>query len=238
MQHQGHLVDRGHCTALDHASEIHVAEQGDLVFDLLRHGLIAAANQNVRLDSDLHQLPYGVLGRLGLQLAGDRYVGQQGEVYEQGVISADLLAELSNGLQERQRFDVTHRAADLSNDNVVLGAEASDSALDFVCDVRNDLNGAAEVFTAPFLRNHIQVHPSRCDVVHLGERPIDEPLVMTEVQVGLRAVVRHVDLAVLERRHCAGINVDVGVELLNRDAQPSLDEQASQRSCHDALAQR
>ena len=159
-------------------------------------------------------------------------------MYEQGVIPTDLLAKLSNGLQERQRFDVTHRTTDLSNDDVVLCAEVSDRPLDFVCYVRNDLNGAAEVFTAPFLRNHIQVHPSCRDVVHLGERPVDEPLVMTEVQVGLRAVVRHVNLAVLERRHCAGINIYVGVELLNCDAQPSLDEQASQRSRHNALAQR
>ncbi len=48
---------------------------------------------------------------------------------------------------------------------------------------------------------------------------VEEPLVVSEVQVGLGAVVQHEDLAVLERVHRAGVDVDVRVELLDRDLQ-------------------
>jgi hypothetical protein len=50
---------------------------------------------------------------------------------------------------------------------------------------------------------------------------------VAEVEIGLGAVVGHEHLAVLERRHRARVHVDVGVELLHRDAQPALHEQAS-----------
>jgi hypothetical protein len=51
------------------------------------------------------------------------------------------------------------------------------------------------------------------------QRYVEEALVVPDVQVGLRAVVGDVDLAVLERVHRPGIDVEVGVELLHGDAQ-------------------
>ena len=68
------LVDRLHVRALDHAAEVHVAEERDLALDVRRERLLAPADQDVGLDSDLHQLAHRVLGRLGLELAGRRDV--------------------------------------------------------------------------------------------------------------------------------------------------------------------
>ena len=48
---------------------------------------------------------------------------------------------------------------------------------------------------------------------------VDEALVVTEVEVSLTTVIGHEDLAVLERVHRAGIDVDVRVELAHRDPQ-------------------
>jgi len=51
---------------------------------------------------------------------------------------------------------------------------------------------------------------------------------MAEVEIGLRAVVGDVHLAVLKRRHGAGIDVDVRVEFLDRDPQPALHQQPTE----------
>jgi hypothetical protein len=51
------------------------------------------------------------------------------------------------------------------------------------------------------------------DVVLLAGRVASEPLVVAEIEVGLRAVVGDEHLAVLVRRHRAGIDVEVGIEL-------------------------
>ena len=65
-----------------------------------------------------------------------------------------------------------------------------------------------------------------------------EPLVMPQVEVGLRAVVEHVDLAVLVRAHRPGVDVDIRVELLEPDPQPALLEQHADRRAGQSLAQR
>ena len=56
-------------------------------------------------------------------------------------------------------------------------------------------------------------------------RPFTSPreaFVVTQVQIGLGAVVRHEHLAVLIRAHGSGIDVDVRVELQDGDAQPTV----------------
>ena len=60
---------------------------------------------------------------------------------------------------------------------------------------------------------------------------------MTEVEVGLGAVVEHEDLAVLEWVHRPGIDVDVGVELLDDHLQAAGLEEPSEGGGGDALAE-
>ncbi len=50
---------------------------------------------------------------------------------------------------------------------------------------------------------------------------VDEALVVAEVEVGLAPVLGDEDLAMLERVHRAGVDVDVGVELAHRDPEPT-----------------
>ena len=119
------LVDRPHVGALHHAAEVDVAEERDLALDVGRDRLLAPANQDVGLDSDLHEIADRVLGRLGLELTGGRDVGHQGQVDEDRVVAPDLLAELADGLQERHRLDVADRAADLGNDHIVARARCA-----------------------------------------------------------------------------------------------------------------
>jgi hypothetical protein len=61
---------------------------------------------------------------------------------------------------------------------------------------------------------------------------------VAEVEVGLGAVVGDVDLAVLVRAHRARVDVDVGVELLERDAVAVVLEEPADRSGREALAER
>ena len=83
---------------------------------------------------------------------------------------------------------------------------------------------------AALLREHRLVDRAGRGVRLAGERHVDEALVVTEVEVGLAAVVGDEHLAVLEGVHRAGVDVDVGVELLHRDPQaPGLQEPPERR---------
>src|SRR5207237_7217939 len=67
---------------------------------------------------------------------------------------------------------------------------------------------------------------------------VDEPLVVPEIEVGLASVVGDEDLPVLERVHRPGIDVDVGIELLHRDAKATAFEKSSEGCGGQPLAQR
>jgi hypothetical protein len=65
----------------------------------------------------------------------------------------DVLAHLADGLEERQRFDVADRPADLDDHDVrvAVAGDPRDALLDLVGDVRDDLDRAAEVVAAALL---------------------------------------------------------------------------------------
>ena len=109
---------------------------------------------------------------------------------------------------------------------------------DFVRDVRDDLHGRAEIIAAPLFLDHRLVDLTRRDVVVAGQGFIDETLVVTEIEIGLGAVLGDEDLAVLIRIHRPRIDVDVGVELLDRDGDAAGLEQSTEARGGDPLAER
>ena len=112
------------------------------------------------------------------------------------------------------------------------------AVLDLVGDVRDDLHGAPEVVAAPLLLDDRQVDLAGRPVVGPRRHGVREALVVAEVEVGLRAVVGDVDLAVLVRAHRARVDVDVRVELLQRDPVAVAFEQRADRGGGEALAER
>ena len=109
--------------------------------------------------------------------------------------------------------------------------------LDFVGDVRDDLNGRAQVFAAALPVDDGLEHAAAGYVAGLGEVFVDEALIVSQVQVGFRAVVGHKHLAVLIGIHSSGVDVDIGVKLLNAYPQAPAFQQPSQGCRRDALAQ-
>ena len=165
----------------------------------------------MRRDADFAQLGDGLLRRLGLQFArrlDERHVG---DVHENRVVVADFQREFADGFQERQSLDVAGRAADFGDDDVGLGffGEHVDAVFDFVRDVRNDLDGLAEIISLALVVEHGLINLAAGEVVHARELDVGEALVMAEVEVGLRAVVEHIDFAVLIRDHRARIHVEI-----------------------------
>ena len=109
--------------------------------------------------------------------------------------------------------------------------------LDLVGDVRDDLDGVAEIVPAPFLGDHRRVDLAGGDVGLAGEVDVEEALVVTDVEVGLRAVLGDEHLAVLERVHGAGVDVEVWVQLLHGHAEPTGNEQVAEAGSREPLAE-
>ena len=223
---------------------VDVAHQRDLALDVLGNLPIAAAHDGVRGDADAAQGGHRVLRRFGLQFTRGREVRHERDVQEEAVVAADVVTHLPRRLEERQGLDVADGPADLGDDDMRAQARrpararpCPDASLDLVGDVRDDLDGVAEVFAATLLGDHGRIDLTGRHVGRPDEVGVEEALVVPDVQVGLRAVLGDEDLAVLERVHRAGVDVQVRVELLHRHSKAAGLEQATEAAGRQALAQ-
>jgi len=158
-----------------------------------------------------------VLGGFGLQLARGREVGKQRQVHQDGLPTRAFVDELADGFEEGQALDVADGAADLAEHEVDLGVADAEEVLDLVGDVGDHLDGLAEVVATAFLFQHVGIDPAGGDAVGGPRMDAGEAFVVAEVEVGLGPVVGDENLTMLERRHRAGVDVQVGVKLAQAD---------------------
>ena len=239
LQHQRRFVQHRQRPVLDHAVGLDIAEHGDLSEDLLLQRFVAAQDDDVRADPHPLQFLDRVLGRLGLVLVAAPQEGHQRHMDIADVLFPLLQAHLPRCLKKRLTLDVAGGAADLRDHNigVRLLADGVDKLLDLLGDVRDYLHGLTQVLSTPFLVQHIPVHLSRGKIRPAVEVFINEALIVSQIQIGLRAVLRHIDLTMLVGAHGSWIHIDVGVQLLCRDLQPSGLQQPAEGRRRDAFSE-
>ena len=244
VQHLGDVVDRRRIRGGDHAVDVDVAHQRDLVLQRLRHVAVTAQDQRVRRDADAAQGGYRMLGGFGLQLPRRRQKRDQRDVQEEAVLPADRMPHLPGCLQERLRLDVADGAADLGDDDVgpvSLGVGLShlqDAGLDLVGDVRDHLHGVTEVLAAALLGDDGRINLSGGHIRRAVQIAVQESLVVADVEIGFGAVLGDEHLAVLERVHGAGVDIEIGIEFLHGDLQAASGEQLAQAAGGEAFAER
>ena len=73
-------------------------------------------------------------------------------------VAALFQPDLANGFEEGQALNVANRSTDFDHDDVDIGCgERADARFDFVGDVRDHLDGVAEVIAMAFLLEHVPV---------------------------------------------------------------------------------
>src|SRR5882762_3959854 len=204
-----------------------VAEEGDFLFQVGGDVTVAAAQQNVRLDTDAEHFFYAVLGGLGLQFAGGCDEGNERHMDEERVFCAEFEAHLANGFEEGKGLDIADSAADFDDDDVHTFRNFPDGGFDFVGDGRNDLHGLAEKIAAALFGEDGFVDAAGGPVIIAGKLGVSEALVVPEVEVGLCAVFGDEDFTVLERAHSAGIDVKVRIALLKGDFETATSEETT-----------
>src|SRR3972149_1965752 len=235
-----HLIDRTHVASFNDRLGLNITEERNLLFQIQRERPLRSANQNIRLEPNLQQGFDAMLRRLCLELTRGPYVRDQSDVDIDRIPMAYTQRELPDCLKKRQAFDITDRAANLGDDDVVFPCSSNvrNAALDFIGNMRNDLNGGAEIIPFSFLGDNFIIDLTGGRVVLPGHAHVEKSLVVSEVQIRFGAVIGHIDFPVLERIHRSGIHVDVGVEFLNRYTEPPGLKKQSQRCRGDPLPQR
>ncbi len=131
---------------------------------------LRAAEQDIGLDTDGAQFFHAVLRGFGLQFLRGVDPRHQRHVHEDAVLPAHFMAHLADGFEERQRFDIAHRAADFADHHIDLARKLLHGGFDFVGDVRNHLHGFAEIIAAALALDDLFVDAAAGQVVGAGER--------------------------------------------------------------------
>ena len=145
---------------------------------------------------------------------------------------------MSHRLEERLALNVTRRATHFDNGHFSVTRARHHPALDFIGDVGNDLHRAAEIVTSPLFTEHGVINPARREVICPAHDGAREPLIMTQIQIGLRAIVSHKNLTMLKRAHRARVNVDVRIQFEEGDFEPACLEHGGEGGGGDPLTQR
>ena len=171
-----------------------------------------------------------MLGWFRFQLLGSFYVWHVCEVDAEGVF-AKFPLELAHSLKERRGFYIADGSSDFGDYEIEFTriAEAFDVSFDFVCDMRNDLHGLPKIITAAFFVDDRLIDSAGCNIVGAGGLNVCEPFVMTEVKIRFMAVNRDIALPMFIRVERTGVNVDVGIELLDSNRVSSREEKAGKR---------
>ena len=239
MHLEGHLIDGGHIQALHDSVGAHVTELGHLLEHRGRQLVLGAQHEHVGLDTLLLEQLDAVLCGLGLELLGRADVGHIGQVHADAA-ATQLPTQLADGLDKRQRLDVAYCTANLGDDKVILarGTQQLHVALNLIGDVRDNLDRLAQIIATALLVDDALIDASGGDVIGAGGLDVGETLVVSQIQVGLVTVNRHVALTVLIGVQRTRVNVDVGVKLLARHAIAAREQQSGNAGCDNTLAQR
>ncbi len=65
-------------------------------------------------------------------------------------VAWQFVAELTNSFEERHGFDIANRTADFAQHEIIIVIAFKNEVLDFIRDVRNDLNRRTEIIAAAF----------------------------------------------------------------------------------------
>ena len=237
--HQRNLVNCRRREVFDDGALIHITEKSELFLHIARNLFFRAANKDVGLDADAAKFFDAVLRRLRLQFARRRNVRHERHMDVEHIVATDLFLDLADRFEKRQALDIAYRAADFCDDDIgaVSGRNIIDALLDLIRDVRDDLHRLAQIIAAPFLRQHVVIDLARRDIGVFREVDIDETLIVSEIEIRLRTIVRDEHLAVLVWTHRAGVDVDIWIELLDRDLDAAILQEPPQGSSRDALAE-
>ena len=155
MEQQGKFVDIPDIECVNHRTFINIAHIRNLVLQFGRQRRFASTHDDVRLDTTAANFSYRVLCRFGLLFARRTDKWNEGDVDVADVVSSCIVSILANRFKERKNLNVTDGAADFCDDDVnVIGRDTLNATLDLIGDVRNDLNGLAQILTLALGRHH------------------------------------------------------------------------------------
>ena len=140
----------------------------------------------------------------------------KGYVQVANIVSARFVAKLSDCLKEWKDLDVADCSTNLRNNYIsIIRCNTTNTALNFIGDVWNYLNGLSQVITTTLCSQYCLINRTSCCVGTASEILVNEAFVVPKVKVSFAAIVSNKNFTMLKWVHRARVNVDVGIKFLH-----------------------
>ena len=135
------------------------------------------------------------------------------------IFTSLFVLELADRFEERLAFDISYGTADLNDGDfrIFCNRITVETALDFIGDVRDDLDRPAAEISPPFFLQYGPVDLSGGDVGVFSQAFVYETLIMPQIQICLSPVICDKDFSVLNRIHCSRVDINVRIKFLHGD---------------------
>lgn len=210
-EQEGNMVNGGDIVNGQDLLGSDVTKHGDLATDTFIQGLGGTASNQIRVQTGTAKVTDAHLGRLSLLFANRSDNRNKRNMDQAKVLVTDTELELTHGLNEGSRFDITDGTTQFNNTNIRLlsrvidghSSDTLDPVLDSIRNVGYDLDSLAEIVTASLLLNNFTVDLASGNIVDTAQFNIQEPLIVAKIKVNLATVVKHKDLAFKNQTsHC------------------------------------
>ena len=156
------------------------------------------------------------------------------------ILPPHIVPHLPDCLQKGLPLYVSHRAANLTNNDISLRflSEAPDQSFYFVGHMRHHLYRAPQEVTPPLSYGNSAIYLPRGNIGLGGKVYVYETLIMPQIKVCLSTVLGNKDLTVLIGRHGSRVDIQVRVKLLTEDTDLPAFKKGAHGSGSDTLANR
>ena len=134
----GHFINGTHINRFNDRINFHIAEQREFFLHFLIDRMLCPANQDFRLYSCLKQGFYRVLCGFGLQFSGSPQKRDIGKMYDDTIVIAFLVFQLTQGFDIGQRLNIANSSSYFGDDDIIQagfgerGIEGKISAIKYV----------------------------------------------------------------------------------------------------------
>ena len=165
LKHHRHGIENIAIVVFNNAILTNIAKQRDFSLDFLCKRMFCSAHDNIRLDTDRQHFLNRVLGRLAFQFVRSGKIRHKSYMDEHAILSAIIARKLTDSLQKRLALDIADCSADFHKANICARILiTTDIFLDFVGNVRNDLNCLSAVNALSLVRNNLPVNSARSEI--------------------------------------------------------------------------
>ena len=195
----------------------YVTEKSNLIFNSWLKWLFCTANKDIWLDTHTLKFFNTCLSWLSFHFTRSLKIRNKSYMNKDSIFTTYFMLELSYSFKERLTFDITYSTTNFDNSNFsfICWEISKETALNFISDVRDNLNSTSTKVTTSFFLKNRPVYFTSCYVGIFVKTFVNKSFIVTEVKVSFCAIISYENFTMLNRVHCTWVNVNIRVKLLH-----------------------